>query len=130
MKMRVVFDASAVLALLFRESGSEIVERYVESCEAMISAVNLSEVQAKQQELQIPMEQTMKYLLLLGFEVVPFTAESAVKAAAMRNETKQLGLSFGDRACLSLGQQLECPVITADRAWTTINLGIEIIAIR
>lgn len=131
MKRRhVVLDASAVLALLFREPGNELVESYLENGEALMSAVNVSEVLAKQQELQIPYEKTISYLLLLGVQVVDFTAETAVSAAALRSATKSLGLSSGDLACIALGQKEACPILTADRSWAELDLGAEVVVIR
>jgi PIN domain nuclease of toxin-antitoxin system len=126
----VVLDASAVLALLFREPGSELVENYLENGEAMMSAVNVSEVLAKQQELQIPYEKTIGYLQLMGVQVVDFTAEMAVSAAALRSATRALGLSFGDRACLALGKKEACLILTADRSWAELDLGAEVVVIR
>ncbi|MCR2806621.1 type II toxin-antitoxin system VapC family toxin [Paenibacillus soyae] len=125
-----VLDASAVLALLFRERGSELVAQYVESFETCLSAVNFSEVVAKQRELHIPEESTMEYLGLLGIEIVAFDSEAAIQTAALREVTKFRGLSLGDRACLALGKMRNCPVLTADKAWSGTNLGVEIIVIR
>lgn len=130
MDRRAVLDASAVLALLFREQGCEMAAQYVESFETCISAVNLTEVLAKQQELHIPEESTIEYLGLLGIDIVAFDSEAAIRTASLRTATKSLGLSLGDRACLALGKMLDCPVLTADRAWSGADLGIEIIVIR
>jgi PIN domain nuclease of toxin-antitoxin system len=41
-----------------------------------------------------------------------------------------MGLSFGDRACLALGIYLNQPVITTDRLWGSLNVGIEIRVVR
>lgn len=130
MSNRVVLDASAILAMLFREQGSEIVENYIETSKAVVSSINVSEVFVKQLELSIPNERTIGFLGLLGIEVVDFNMDMAIQAAALRKLTKEWGLSFGDRACLALGQAYSCPVITADRAWGDMNLGIEVILIR
>lgn len=126
----VVLDASAVLALLFREPGSDLVESYLENGESMMSAVNVSEVLANQQELQMPYEKTISYLLLMGVQVVDFTADMAVSAAALRSATKPLGLSFGDRACIALGKKEACLILTADRSWKELELGAEVVVIR
>ena len=40
------------------------------------------------------------------------------------------GLSLGDRACLALGKRLNLPVLTADKVWTSLSLGITINLIR
>ena len=50
--------------------------------------------------------------------------------ARLRSVTRGAGLSLGDRACLALGDRLGCPVITADRAWASLDIGIEIVLIR
>jgi PIN domain nuclease of toxin-antitoxin system len=39
-------------------------------------------------------------------------------------------LSLGDRACLALGLRLGSPVVTADRVWATVDVGVEIVLIR
>jgi PIN domain nuclease of toxin-antitoxin system len=37
---------------------------------------------------------------------------------------------LADRACLALGLRLGGPVVTADRVWGKLDIGIEIILIR
>jgi PIN domain nuclease of toxin-antitoxin system len=44
--------------------------------------------------------------------------------------TKSIGLSFGDRACLALGIILNQPVLTTDRLWVSINVGVEVRLLR
>jgi PIN domain nuclease of toxin-antitoxin system len=44
--------------------------------------------------------------------------------------TRSAGLSVGDRACLGLAKELDLPVVTADRMWASLDLGIEIELIR
>lgn len=78
MSNRVVLDASAILAVLFREQGSEIVEKYLETNEAKVSSINVSEVFVKQLELEIPIEKTIGFFGLLGIEVIDFNMESAI----------------------------------------------------
>jgi ribonuclease VapC len=43
---------------------------------------------------------------------------------------RHYGLSLGDRACLALAMELKLPVVTADRAWIDLDLGIDICVIR
>jgi PIN domain nuclease of toxin-antitoxin system len=41
----------------------------------------------------------------------------------------QHGLSFGDRACLALAMKLKLPAVTADQAWSKLDLPVEIVQI-
>ncbi|WP_236630520.1 type II toxin-antitoxin system VapC family toxin [Aphanizomenon flos-aquae] len=97
----VVVDASAILALLNQETGSEEVLRFIGK--AAISTVNLSEVIAKLADAGIPEEDIRQILSNLNLEVIDFNKEQALKAGMLRPNTKSIGLSFGDRACLALG---------------------------
>jgi ribonuclease VapC len=65
-----------------------------------------------------------------GLTVHAFTLEDADVAADLRLLTRQAGLSFGDRACLALGRRLGLPVLTADRAWATLEVGVHIQLLR
>jgi PIN domain nuclease of toxin-antitoxin system len=69
-------------------------------------------------------------LAVLGLTVVPFTALLAFRAAELRNPTRKIGLSLGDRACLATALELGLPVVTADRVWSKLKLGIDIHVIR
>lgn len=129
MSKSVVLDASALLALMHREPGSSIVAENLKTG-AIISAVNMAEVIAKQDEYSIPVQETISYTELLGIHIHGFDEHAALKVGQLRKATKQLGLSLADRACLALGQRLQCPVITADRAWTKLDIGVEIRCIR
>jgi PIN domain nuclease of toxin-antitoxin system len=40
------------------------------------------------------------------------------------------GLSTGDRACLALALDERIPALTADRAWSKIDVGVEIRTLR
>ena len=120
----VVVDASAILALLNQETGSEEVSRFIGK--AAISTVNLSEVIAKLADAGIPQEDIRQIISNLNLEVIDFNEEQALKAGMLRPITKSIGLSFGDRACLALGIILNQPVLTTDRLWGSINVGVEV----
>jgi ribonuclease VapC len=124
----VVLDASALLALLNAEPGNEEVERSIPG--AAISAVNLSEVVAKLNEAGMSEKAVRSALEDIEIDIHPFDRESAYRTGALRTATKKLGLSLGDRACIALGGQLQRPVLTADRNWRDLELGIEIRVIR
>lgn len=123
-----VFDASAILALLYRESGhARVQERLADS---LVSAVNLSEAGTKLHEDGHSPEEVKENLDVLGLTVVPFTDLLAMEAAKLRNPTRKIGLSLGDRACLATALELNLPVVTTDRVWKKLNLGLDIRVIR
>lgn len=126
--MKAVLDASALLALLNEEPGSEVVEASIPG--AVISAVNLSEVIAKLSENGLPDEAIHQVLEDVELEVHVFDAVSAHQTGRLRPETRSSGLSLGDRACLALGRQLGLPVLTADRPWRDLALDVEVRLIR
>ena len=118
-----VLDASAILALLQGERGSENVLQALPG--AVVSSVNLSEVVAKLADHGMPTDE-IRQALTLGLEIVPFTEDLAYAAGELRLLTRDRGLSLGDRACLALAKALSRPVLTADRAWARLDLGIEV----
>lgn len=125
---RVVLDASAILVLLNDEPGAAVVAETLE--EAVVSAVNLSEVVGKLLETGMPRQEAEDTLGGLGLEVRPFDEAAAWDAGALRSGTRKAGLSLGDRACLALAKQLNLPAVTADSAWTKSATGVEVRLVR
>lgn len=126
--MTTVLDASAVLAFLQSEPGSDQVEATLP--EAVISSVNWAEVVQKSIAAGVDTAGLREDLEALGLTILPFTAEEAEIAARLWQQTRQVGLSLGDRACLSVGIRLETVVLTADQIWTTLDLPITVHSIR
>ena len=126
--MTVVLDASALLAYLQGEPGEKVVDRVLE--ESVISSVNWAEVVQKSIAAEVDVRGMLEDLKALGLQVEPFTAEDGEMAGQLWTQTRQAGLSLGDRACLSLGLRLKVPVLTADRAWTNLNLSLDVQVIR
>lgn len=124
----VVLDASAILALLNNEAGSQGVAKALPG--AVVSAVNLSEVVAKLTHASMPADAVREALAGLGLEVHVFDLQAAYSAGLLRSSTHHLGLSLGDRACIALGMQLGVPVLTADQRWKSLKLAVKIRVIR
>ena len=123
-----VIDASALLALLNAEPGADIVTEALPG--GVISAVNLSEVIAKLCDAGMPEKAIRQALQPLGLEIVPFDEEQSYQAGLLRVATQDMGVSLGDRACLSLAKMLGVVVLTADRAWAGLSVGVTIKVIR
>jgi PIN domain nuclease of toxin-antitoxin system len=124
----VIVDASALLAFLFVEAGHEIVGGELER--SAISTVNLSEVLGRFARDGHDPGALLARLAATSLEIVPFGARQAVAAARIEPATRPLGLSLGDRACLALALARGTPALTADRAWSTLDVGVEVRVIR
>ena len=125
---KVVLDASAVLALLNAEPGADMVADAVS--EAVISTINLSEVIAKLCAAGMPETAIRQILKPLGLNIEPFDEEQAYQAGLLHTSTRDAGISLGDRACLSLAKMLGLVVLTADRTWKQLVVGVTIKVIR
>ena len=126
--LAVVVDASALLAVLHDEPGAQEVEPYLD--QAGLSTVNLAEVVQRSISRGVPSEGLREDLESLGLTTVAFTADDAVMSAELWRQTRSLGLSLGDRACLALGMRLGLPVLTADRTWAELGLDVDVTLIR
>ncbi len=125
-----VIDASAILALLQNEPGADYVRACVERTSSIISAVNFAEVGYKMAERGLSGAQVQEAMIEFGVEVRPFDAEQAMILADLYVPTKNLGLSFADRACLALARLMRLPALTADREWLDVDSDIEVELIR
>ena len=92
---RPVFDASAVLALMQRETGWEKLQRVQPG--TMVNAVNLSEVLAKLVSHGMPAAAAQAAFDALHMEVTPFEPLMALKSA----QFVQKQISLGDRCFLA-----------------------------
>jgi ribonuclease VapC len=125
----IVFDASAILAILQHERGAErlTVEMRMN---AVISAVNLAEVQSKLVKKGHDPEEAWVDALSTTAEVEPFTGEHARIAGDLISKTEPYGLSLGDRSCLALAIALGAPVYTTEQVWRNLKVGVPIHVIR
>jgi PIN domain nuclease of toxin-antitoxin system len=125
----VVLDASAILAVISNEPGAEELTPAL-LARAVGSAVNLAEVQSKLVSRGWTSDQAWEDATSPIREILAFDEEQARIAGDLVVQTRHLGLSLGDRACLALGLTLKVPVYTAERAWNKLKVGVKIHAIR
>lgn len=116
--------ASGVFAYLQQVPGREVVANVFAG--AAISSMNWSEVLQKSLACGLDVAGLLDVLSALGLPAVPFAAEDAEAAATLWPATRAPGLLLGDRACLALGLQRRCPVLTADRSWQPLSLGLDV----
>lgn len=127
--MTTVLDAAALIAEFNREPGAEqVLAAYPD---VVISAVNVAEVIAKLSERGATDAETTEILARMRCPVQAFDAGQALLAGQLRSRTRAFGLSLGDRACLALALTIAArQVLTTDRAWQRLDLGLDIRVIR
>jgi ribonuclease VapC len=125
----VVLDASAILVALNSEAGSEKLTPSIMEA-AVSSAVNLAEVQTKLVDYGMNAAEAWEAALSSVDKALDFTVAHAEITGSLVSQTRALGLSLGDRACLALGISLGAPVYTADKSWKNLKLPIKVHVIR
>lgn len=123
-----VLDASALLALINQEAGAEKVAAVMSS--SCMSTVNVAEVISKLIDKGLSEIEIQDMFEILSLPIIPFDEEQGFIAGLLRTQTRSLGLSLGDRACLSLAIQQRMSVLTADLVWSGLKLGVNIQIIR
>ncbi|MFY9853377.1 MAG: type II toxin-antitoxin system VapC family toxin [Terracidiphilus sp.] len=125
----IVLDASAILAIVFQEPGTEkLTDEILDH--AVASTVNLAEVQSKLVKKGYIPEEAWEDALSLVLAAEPFTSEQAKIAGGLIAKTEKLGLPLGDRSCLALAIALKAPVYTTEQAWKNLKVGVPIHVIR
>jgi PIN domain nuclease of toxin-antitoxin system len=125
----VVFDASAMLALLQHERGEEKLTAEL-LARSVVSSVNLAEVQSKLVKKGGDPDVAWRDALSSVNIVEPFTSDHARIAGDLIAITEKYGLSLGDRSCLALAIALKAPVYTTEQLWRGLKLGVPIHVIR
>lgn len=120
----IVLDASAVIAFLAKEPGTEIVERNLPF--SVISTVNHMEIYSYFIRNGYTFNEAKQLIEPLNVEVVDYDVEQSQIAAQLLPKTKALGLSLADRACLALAKSRNLPVMTSDKMWKDLNIGVKI----
>lgn len=123
-----VLDASAVLAFLQREPGAELVQQIMPR--ALLCTINVAEIVTKLIDRGLEAATVFEIVVGLPYRIVDFDTGLALDAGQLWQQTRSIGLSLGDRACLALAAREGLPAWTTDQAWTRGNLGIDVRLIR
>lgn len=125
-----VVDASALLAYLLREPGADAFVRLVGE-QPVMSSVNWSEVVQKSMVRGVDVGTLRAAAERAFLQVLDFSVRRAERAASLWPQTRSLGLSLADRACLALAVELAQPAVTADQVWTRLSVdGLRVRCVR
>ena len=126
-----VLDASALLALFNDEPGAQaVLDALAGDC--LMSAVNQTEVLTKLLDKGLSKAEAVSVMEAVDIDVVAFDESQSLDAAWLRMETRTVGLSLGDRACLALARSRKAVALTADRPWSQVAdaVGVTVRCIR
>ena len=124
----VVVDTSAVIAVIKDEPGGERAADHARG--GHMSALNYCEIVGWLAERGSTANDIEKFVAPFALTVDVFDRARATAAGLLAAKTMRRGISLGDRACLALATELGLPVVTGDRAWRDLELGVEIRLIR
>ena len=125
---RYVLDSSAVIALVRREQGWEKVNAALDH--SVISAVSLTESMTKLIRQGGEPRLVERLLRALDLEVIPWDEELAWASRDLCPLAWTNGISFADRACLTLARHLNLAAMTADAEWKKVRHGVQVYLFR
>lgn len=138
---KALLDASAIVALVFKERGYGVVERIVKAGIAATTPTGLAEAldACRRKGYKGTRDELVADLAELGLEVTPlieedgpemaFLLERAAELAAKGgNHAAKLGtLSLGDAACLAAAVRLGTTAVFSDGTWELLEIrGLQV----
>lgn len=126
--MTVVLDASALLAVLLDEQGSQNVIPVMRG--SLMSAVNASECFSRAIDKGYSASIPTQLLRQFDITIMPFGLKQAAMTAELRQHKSSVGASLGDRAFLALAIEHQANALTGDRRLAALDIGVDIQLIR
>jgi ribonuclease VapC len=97
---------------------------------SMLSAVDHAEVGANLSKRGFAREDIQRRLERLVSAVVAFDSEQSLETLRLHRLTHGAGLSLADRTCLALARLRKTPVLTTDKTWSELRIGVDVRQIR
>lgn len=130
----VVLDASALLAWVLKERGSDTVDKTLGVGVAPASVMVETLYRAVEKGHRLSPDELYDALVEMGLDVVDIAAEDAVRAAqliaASRASAATGSLSLGDGLCIAVAERLGLPITGGDQHWETLDLQVSYLPFR
>ena len=132
-------DASALVAIVLKERGHEVLMKIIMAGLATITPTGLAEALTvcRRNGHKQSREDLSNSLLDIGLTVEPIIADDAVEIAfllAKSDEmpTRKVGsLSLGDATCLAVAYRLDATAVMSDNTWEILGIpGLKIMPFR
>jgi PIN domain nuclease of toxin-antitoxin system len=123
-----LFDASAVLAVVFREPGAERVVAHL--AQGLAPTPVMIEILSKMAQKGGTVSQARRAVEELGLKWRALGSAVAELAADYLLKFRRNGISLADATCLAMADTYNLPVLTGDRKWATLGLDLDIRLIR
>jgi ribonuclease VapC len=118
----VVVDSSAILAVIKSDLGAQRAND--EARGGRMSALNYCEVVGWLAERGSSTAEIDNVVAPFNLTIEHFDNARALAAGVLK--AKGRNISLADRACLALAIELGLPVITGDRVWRDLDVGVEV----
>ena len=121
-------DSSTVLAILHEQDDWQGYAGRISG--QYLASISAAEVLGSLVQAGLDPDAAGQALRLLGMIIVPFDEQDAVMMAAMQPQMKGLRLSLGAKACLAFARRRALTVLTAEKTWRGLDLGVKIEVVR
>jgi len=127
----ILLDSSALLALCLDEPGADVVANAMSGSPMVaMTTANITECVSRLLRKGWDSRAVERFLGSLELAVVREELSLGLLAGELHARTRHIGLSTGDALCLAAAARDGYPVLTGDRVWATLDLGIPVVLIR
>ena len=141
MTAQTLLDASALVALVRKEKGWQVLDAIIDMGLSSTTPNALAEALQvlRLRKTGITSSEIVELLKLKGVQVEPLIEDDGIEAAYLYKIVDEysakskitMSLSLGDVTLLAVGKRLECIVVFSDHAWALLNLpGIRLMPFR
>ena len=142
---RAVLDASAIVALVMRERGADVIVKLIEAGVATTTPTGLAEalITCRRKGYNSSHDDLVDDLRNLGLTIEPLVEADASEmafllarsdeiAARDKSKAQKAGkLSLGDVACLAVAQRLGASAVVSDGTWELLDVrGLQVLPFR